>query len=135
LRAGLAEQLRKTPPKRRWWQLMAIKSSEVMRAERELQNAREELTSLRKLLSHMNLRLSGQRCLKCMSEDCWPLLPLPLKASFDHFHPAPLLLGMSHPGCGGEFTVCSDGLCLSVKTRPQAYDIEGRLLPDSTEQL
>lgn len=128
LRAELAEQLRRTPPKRRWWQLRAIKSSEVMCAERELESACEELVSLRTLLLHMTHRLSGQRCLKCASEDCWPLPPLPLKASFDHFHPAPLLLGMNHPGCGGEFTVSSDGLCLSVKTSPRAYDAEGRLL-------
>lgn len=134
LRIGLEEQLIRTPPTRRWWQLMAIKSSEVMRAEYKLADAQKELASLRQLLPLMASRRSGHRCLGCGSEDCLHISPPPVEASFDHFHPAPVPLGISHPGCGGEFTVCSDGLCLSVQTVQRAYDLDGRLLPEVSEQ-
>ena len=130
LRAELGEL--QPPPKLSWWPFKAAKPSELVLAEHQLTQALEDLASLRKLLPLMASRQSGDRCLKCESEDCRHLPPLPIEASFDRFHPTPIPLGISHPGCEGEFTVSSDGFRLSVRLDPRAYDLEGRLLPEET---
>ena len=46
----------------------------------------------------------------------------------DHTYPDPKPIGFTHQGCGGELTVCSDGLRLNIRPVRKAYDTEGRLL-------
>jgi hypothetical protein len=87
-----------------------------------------QLGLVRQLRSFMVNRKSGNRCLLCGSEPCTLLPILPISASFDRIQPSPIPIGLQHPGCGGELTVCSDGLRLNIQTFPKAYDTEGRLL-------
>lgn len=134
LRAEIAEQGVSNPLIRRWWQRKASKSSALSCAESELSGAQKQLAWLRQLRGLMENRQSGNRCLRCEAEQCLQLPALPLAASFDGCHPDPVPIGFSHPGCGGELTVCSDALRLSIQPVAKAYDLEGRRLPAESEK-
>ncbi|MBP2085813.1 MULTISPECIES: hypothetical protein [Pseudomonas] len=126
---GVVEnELLNNPPIRRWWQIRAVETPALICAKSELVAAQERLRLVQQLCSLMVNRKSGGRCLTCGSEQSTILPILPISASFDRIYPDPKPIGFTHPGCGGELTVCSDGLRLNIQPVRRAYDTEGRLL-------
>ena len=128
LRRVVENELLNNPPVRRWWQIRAVEPPALICAKSDLVDAQEKLRLVRQLRSLMVSRKSGGRCLACGSEQSTLLPVLSISASFDRIYPYPKPIGFTHPGCGGELTVCSDGLRLNIRPVRKAYDTEGRLL-------
>jgi hypothetical protein len=87
---------------------------------------RRDIESSRvKLLHLFKTRMGGSRCLACCSEDHQQLPEGFLKPH--EMSELPVALGVSHPGCFGEFVV-TERLRINVAIQTVLYDIEGRIL-------
>jgi len=122
--------LRQQQPGARWWLFRRPASRELLQAELKLESVSNDLLRLRRLLSLMKDRQSGDRCLACGSEACFHLPAPSFQASFDEIHEHPQRLDCLHPGCGGQLTVSCDGTRLNVAGRARAYDLRGMPLGD-----
>lgn len=123
-------EMQKQLPKPRFWFFKSPKPTELLHAEFDLERQQERLQRLRLLLPLMADRRSGDRCLMCSSEDCFRIPQNVVHASFDDCSNQPAQLDYTHPGCGGNFTVVSDGLRLNIAGRSRAYDLDGKPLGD-----
>lgn len=115
----------KEKAKRRWWFSGIAKTDQQRALESALEMVKGELQQLRELRALMTSRQEADRCLGCGSQACFHLPASPVTASFNYYNETPQLLGCDHPGCGGQLTVCSDGLRLSIKAASRAYDLRG----------
>lgn len=111
-------------PRRRWWFGRAAKTSEQRSVQATIESVGRELSQMRELRALMQDRQESDRCLSCGSQACFHLPASPVAASFD-LCSNPQSLACEHPGCGGLFTVCNDGMRFSVKAATRAYDLRG----------
>ena len=125
-RAELSEVLAAGPPRKRWWQFSANKSTRQMILEGEVESAAEALAEYRLAREALSSRVSRGRCLRCGSDDCLQLPPH--EARYYDPEPRPEPIGFEHPGCGGQITIYCDGLRVSMRLTEKAYDLEGSLL-------
>ncbi|WP_374288883.1 hypothetical protein [Pseudomonas fluvialis] len=125
-RAELSEVLAASPPRKRWWQFSANKSTRQMILEGEVESAAEALAEYRLAREALSSRVSRGRCLRCGSDDCLQLPPH--EARYYDPEPRPEPIGFEHPGCGGQITIYCDGLRVSMRLTEKAYDLEGSLL-------
>lgn len=127
LTRALDAQRREDGLARRWWQLSRRDSTLAARFKYQLKDTQEALERVRTLRALLCKRVSGNRCLRCGSENTFLLPESPADYLDDDSSP-PVELGCRHPQCGGELMVQSTGLRLSIRTTPCAYDLEGRRL-------
>lgn len=129
LAQALEVQRREDGLARRWWQLSRRDSTPAARLKYQLADTQEALGRVRTLRALLCERVSGNRCLRCGSENTFLLPESPVAPDFfDDDSSPPVALGCRHPECGGELMVQSTGLRLSIRTTPGAYDLEGRRL-------
>ncbi|MDM9652054.1 hypothetical protein QU755_11275 [Pseudomonas wenzhouensis] len=125
----LREQLANVPPvqkgRRRWWFGPVSKTPEQRALEASITSVERELSEIRLLLSLMGDRQESDRCLSCGSQACFHLPAAPVAASFDFYSESPQSLACEHPGCGGLFTVCNEGVRFSIRPASRAYDLRG----------
>ena len=126
---ALDAQRREDGLARRWWQLSRRDSAQASQFKYQLTDTQEALEWVRTLRALLCERVSGNRCLRCGSENTFLLPKIPVALDFfDDDSSPPIELGCRHPQCGGELMVQSTGLRLSIKTTSRAYDLEGRRL-------
>lgn len=131
-RAELSEVLAAGPPRKRWWQFSANKSTRQMILEGEVESAAEALAEYRLAREALSSRVSRGRCLRCGSDDCLKLPPHEIKYYDPELRPEPI--GFEHPGCGGQITIYCDGLRVSMRLTEKAYDLEGLLVGDASPE-
>lgn len=131
-RAELSEVLATDPPRKRWWQFSARKSTEQANLKHYVESAAEALAEYRLARHALSSRLSRGRCLRCGSEDCQQLPPHEIK--YYDPEPQPEPIGFEHPGCGGQITIYCDDLRVSMRLTERAYDLEGLLIGDDSPE-
>ena len=131
-RAELSEVLATDPPRKRWWQFSANKSTRQMILEGEVESAAEALAEYQLAREALSSRVSRGRCLRCGSDDCLQLPPHDAK----YYDPEPLPepVGLEHPGCGGQLTIFCDDLRLIMRLTEKGYDLEGLLVEEATPE-
>lgn len=126
----LSEVLATDPPRKRWWQFSASKSSRQANLEYDVESAAKTLAEYQLAREALSSRVSRGRCLRCGSEDCLQLPPH--EKNYYDPEPLPEPIGFEHPGCGGQLTIYCDDLRLNMRLTDNAYDLEGFLIEDAT---
>lgn len=126
--AELSEMFANDPPRKRWWQFSAIKSTTQSNLEYYTESAAEALAEYQLAREALSSRVSPGRCLRCGSDDCLQLPPH--EAKYYDPEPAPEPIGLEHPGCGGQLTIFCDDLRLNMRLTEKTYDLEGLLVDE-----